>query len=101
MRVRYIPQARADIKNIHDYIARNSHSAAQRIEKAIRAAATSLGRHPELGVATGYRNVRRRPTPKFDYAIFYHIEWDSNDISVLRVVHGKQVRDLNRIPEHS
>jgi hypothetical protein len=36
--------------------------------------------------------------PRFPYAIFYRIDWDARAIDVLRVVDGRYVRNLKRVP---
>ncbi|HEY4520875.1 MAG TPA: type II toxin-antitoxin system RelE/ParE family toxin [Candidatus Paceibacterota bacterium] len=99
MKVRYVPQAREDIRNISDWIAQDSPLAAQRVEHDIRVAAMWLGSHPEVGVATDHSNIRRRPIPKMKYAIFYRIDWRTETLNVLRVVHSKQIRNLKHIPK--
>lgn len=98
MIVRYRDRAKEDIANIHDRIARENKLAAQRVEDAIRDDAELIGVTPELGVATGYQDTRRWPMPQFDYAIFYRIDWEADCIDVLRIIHGKQVRNLKRVP---
>jgi hypothetical protein len=36
--------------------------------------------------------------PDYDYAIFYRIVWDEDVIEVVRVVDGRRVRNLKRVP---
>lgn len=96
--VRYRTRAQEDINTIYTWIARDNEQAAQRVEDAIRAAGALLGERPELGVATGHRGTRRWPMPQFDYTIFYLIDWQEDAIDVLRVVDGKRVHDLKRVP---
>ena len=101
MRVRYIPRAREDIQKIYDWIAKDSPLSARKVENIIHVTGKLLARQPELGVATNSRSVRRLPISKLGYAIFYRIDWEENYVTVLRIVHGKQVQDLRRIPERS
>jgi plasmid stabilization system protein ParE len=49
MRVRYTPAARADLKAIRAYVARDSAVYADRLVQEIRAAASQLKSFPELG----------------------------------------------------
>jgi plasmid stabilization system protein ParE len=98
MMVRYRSRAQDDIENIYDRIARENPPAAQRVESAIRRAGELLSGQPELGVAMGHRDARRWPMPDYDYAIFYRINWDEDVIDVLRVVEGRRVRNLKRVP---
>ena len=96
--VRYRSRARDDIDDIYIGIAQDSSERAERTEQAIRLAGELLGRQPELGVALGHRNVRRWPMTDFRYTIFYVIDWDAEVIDVLRVIDGRRVRDLKRVP---
>ena len=98
MKVRYIPRAQVDVDEIYEGIAANNLNRALRVEHAIRAAAELLGRKPGLGVATGHQDTRRWPMPEYAYAIFYRIDWDADTVDVLRVVDGRRVRNLKRVP---
>jgi len=98
MIVRYIPRARSDVDEIYEGIAKENPDRAQRVEDAIRAAAELLGTKPELGVATGHHDARRWPMREYRYAIFYRIDWGTDCIDVLRVVDGRRVRNLKRVP---
>ena len=99
MNVRYWPRAHKDIDAIYEWIARDNARAAQRMEDAIRLTVQLISSQPKMGVSTGHANVRRHPMSKLHYAIFYRIDWPANTLDVLRVVHGKQIRDLKRIPK--
>jgi plasmid stabilization system protein ParE len=98
MKVRYIPRAQDDVDKIYESIAANNLNRAQRVEHAIRSAVDLLGRKPGLGVATGHEDARRWPMPEYAYAIFYRIDWDADAVDVLRVVDGRRVRNLKRVP---
>ena len=95
--VRYRTRARDDIENIYHRIARDMPRVALRVEDGIRAAAELLASRPELGVATGHRDVRRWPMPDFRYTIFYRIS-TREYIDVLRVIDARRVRNLKRVP---
>lgn len=99
MNVRYWPQALKDIDAIYQWIARDNKSAARRMEDAIRLTIQLISTQPKMGVSTSYANVRRHPMSKSHYAIFYRIDWHANTVDVLRIAHGKQIRDLRRIPK--
>ena len=98
MKERYIPRAQDDVDKIYESIAANNLNRAQRVEHAIRSAVDLLGRKPGLGVATGHEDARRWPMPEYAYAIFYRIDWDADAVDVLRVVDGRRVRNLKRVP---
>jgi plasmid stabilization system protein ParE len=95
MRVRFTPAAFEDVAEISQ-----AHEArvAARIEDAIFAAADRLGERPELGVATDDEDARRWPMPEPGFAIFYRIDWQSDQLEVLRVIDGRRVRDLKHVP---
>lgn len=99
MNVRYSLRARKDIDALYRWIARDNASAAQRMEDAIRLTVQLISSQPKMGVSTGYADVRRHPMPKLHYAIFYRIDWRANTLDVLRIVHGKQIRNLKHIPK--
>jgi plasmid stabilization system protein ParE len=98
MKVRYTPRAQHDVAEIYERIAADNSNRAQRVEYAIRAAAELLGRKPGLGVATGHEDARRWPMPDYAYAIFYRIDWDADAVDVLRVIDGRRLQNLKRVP---
>ena len=97
MMVRYRARALEDIASIYDRLAMHGREIAERVEAAVLAATDLLGERPMLGVMTDYANVRRWPMPDFRYAIFYRISTHGY-IDVLRVVDGRRVRNLKRVP---
>ena len=98
MRVLFRAKALDDIACI--YLFRSTAQSvyvAAHVEAAIFATVELLGRHPELGSKTDHEaGVRRWPMTQYDYAIFYWVSDEALDI--LRVVDGKLVRDLQRLP---
>lgn len=98
MIVRYRRRAQDDIEQIYDRIARDSTSAAERVENTIRRAIGMLAMEPELGVDPGHRETRRWPMPECKYTIFYRVNWAAECIDVVRVVESLRVRDLKRVP---
>jgi hypothetical protein len=57
-----------------------------------------LGGYPEFGTKTDLAGVRRRPMRTYDYTVFYLIDWQEGAIDVLRVIDGRRVRNLKRVP---
>jgi hypothetical protein len=57
-----------------------------------------LGRHPEFGATTDHNDARRWPMTEYDYTIFHLIDWQDQALDVLRVVDGRCVRNLKRVP---
>ena len=98
MKVRYRDRARNDIDAMYARIERDNPEFAQRVENAIKIAGELLAERPELGVATGNEDARRWPMPDQHVTIFYRINWQSDEVDILRVIDGKQVRNLKRVP---
>ena len=93
MRLRYTSAARDDLDHIYNHIAEQNPQAANRVEQHIRAAIELLPTWPHMGVMTDIQNVRRLPVVRYPYAVFYRIETIREEIQVLRVLHGRQVKD--------
>jgi len=98
MNVRYLPRALKDIDQIYKRIAIDNTLAADQVEQMIRSTIRTLAREPGIGVTTGRHNIRRHPMTQYDYAIFYRINLHHDTLDVLRIVHGRQIRDLKRVP---
>ena len=98
MNVRYRARALQDVQGIHEWRARQSADVAEKIEAAIFAAAEWLGEHPKFGTRTDEDDVRRWPMTDFRYTIFYVMDRDAEAIDVLRVMDGRRVRNLKRVP---
>lgn len=101
MRVRFRAKALDDIAGIYLFRATTqSVEVAAHIEAAIFATTDLLARHPELGSKTDHKDrVRRWPMTQYNYAIFYRIGDEGLDI--LRVVDGRLIRDLRRLPRRN
>ena len=99
MKVSYRARALEDVQAIYEWRTRQSTDVAEKMEAAVFAAADWLGKHPEFGTKTDEANVRRWPMTDFRYTIFYVIDQEAGAIDVLRVMDGRQVRSLNRVPK--
>ena len=95
MRVRLTPAAFEDLTNIAQW---HSPSVAKRIEAAVFAATDRFEKCPELAVATDEEDTRRWPIADEGVTIFYRIEWGEKRIDVLRIMDGRQVHNLKRVP---
>jgi hypothetical protein len=42
--------------------------------------------------------VRRWPMMEYDYTISYLIDWKDEALDILRVVDGRRVRNLRKVP---
>ena len=93
------PQARRDLLELADYIARDSLDAAERFLDAAEAAVQLLASSPELGTLCEFRSpeaadIRMRSIGGFEnYVVFYRPL--GNGVDVIRVIHG--ARDIRAI----
>jgi addiction module RelE/StbE family toxin len=89
--------ARADLRAIYAYIARDSRVYAQRLIERIKKAAEDLRRFPELGAQVpewdreGYRERLVG-----NYRVVYRLR--ANTVEILTIVHGaRQLPDLGTV----
>ncbi len=93
------PQARRDLIDLADYIARDSLDTAERFLNAAEAAFHLLANSPELGTLCEFRNPEATGTRMWsiggfeNYLVFYRPLEDGVD--VVRVIHG--ARDIRAI----
>jgi plasmid stabilization system protein ParE len=90
--VRWSDQAKADLKAIHNVIARDSTHYAKKVTQELVEKTDALAELPRLGRIVpelGDDNVRE--TPAYSYRILYEIK-PGDDIVVLAVIHKR--RDL-------
>jgi toxin ParE1/3/4 len=91
--VRWSDPAKADLKAIHDYIARDSTHYAKKVTQVIVEKTGVLTELPRLGrVVPELGDVNVREIPAYSYRILYEIE-SGDDINVLAVIHKR--RDLS------
>jgi toxin ParE1/3/4 len=81
-----------DLREIHDYIARDSKRYAQVQVERIQVSALKIGRFPEIG-----RIVPEFPTGLWreiltgNYRVIYRSDPDRRQIVILAVVHGRRL----------
>jgi toxin ParE1/3/4 len=80
------PAARADLKAIWKYIARDNQSAANRLRQRFEDAFLLLGRNPMLGQACDDLRAGLRFFCVESYVVFYEIS--SRGAQIVRVLHG-------------
>lgn len=81
--------AKADLRAVHDYIARDSRYYARKVAQEIRQRTAALDRLPRIGRVVpevGDENVRE--VVVYSYRILYEIR--SDDVFVLALVHKRQ-----------
>lgn len=86
MRIEWRPEARADLKQLINYIADRNLPAAIELNQAIHAAASTVSRHPHL-----YRTGRVRGTREIvahaNYLLVYRV---TDQLEILNVLHARQ-----------
>jgi toxin ParE1/3/4 len=86
MRLRYAPRARADIAEIHTYIAEHNPKAASDVVRRIREAVSNLAKHPGIGRNTPIKGARSFPVTPYSYVIYYSVR--DRELIVLHIRHG-------------
>lgn len=85
MRLRWLPEALDDLREIHDYIARDNPEAARRVIEKIRREVEILRSQPEVGRPGRLPESREFVIRQYPYIVAYRIRDD--DIHLLLVVH--------------
>jgi toxin ParE1/3/4 len=90
-RVIWTRKALADLREIHDYIARDSPRYAQIQVERIRTAALKIGRFPEVGrILPEFPDEPWREVLTGNYRIIYRWDSERGRGSILAVVHGRR-----------
>ena len=90
MRVTWTNTARAQLQNIHDYIAADSTGYAKRLVERIIRRSEQLANYPESGaIVLEYDSPEIREVLEGSYRIIYRLR--SNRIDVVAVVHGARL----------
>ena len=90
--VKWSVPARNDLKQIHDYIAKDSEYYARNVIQEIVAKTETLTEHPEIGRIVpeiGDQNIRELII--YSYRLIY--ESSAADIEILAIIHGR--KDFN------
>ena len=85
-RVRFFPEARADLHQIWDYIAEDDVEAATRLVDLVEEKCTLLARSPDIGRVRDELAPGLRSFPVGRYAIFYRRA--KGGIEIVRVLSG-------------
>ncbi|MBX3483220.1 type II toxin-antitoxin system RelE/ParE family toxin [Phenylobacterium sp.] len=95
MKVRWHPDAKADLSDIISYIGGDNLTAAFKQADRIQAAAASLARFPRMGREGRKPGTRELTVPQTPYLIVYHVLDDH--LEVLMVVHGARAWPPHRL----
>jgi len=90
LEVVWSPRARARLREIRAYVARDKPVAAERLATRIVALAELLKEHPYLGRAGSEPGVRELVLGGTPYLIFYRVR--AKRVTILTVWHGAQFR---------
>jgi addiction module RelE/StbE family toxin len=92
MKVRWTYPAQTDLFGILDYIARSDPAAAERVERRLVDAVSSLAQQPRRGRPGRVEGTRELVIPRLPYIVIYKIVErplrTAGEIAVMRVLHG-------------
>jgi toxin ParE1/3/4 len=87
--VKWTTPAKLDLKNIHDYIARDSRFYAQKVSQEIVNKSEKLDQYPELGrIVPEIDDPRIRELFVYSYRLIYELL--PTGVQVLALIHGKR-----------
>ena len=86
MKLKYAPRAKADIAEIHAYIADRNAKAATEVIRRLKSAAGLVAQFPGIGRATDIQSVRVLPVAPFPYLIYY--TQTPREIVILHIRHA-------------
>jgi plasmid stabilization system protein ParE len=90
MRVIFTPGARAQLKAIYDYIARDNEITAHAVVARIEYLADLLGQYPNIGFKLPHGRLRRFPVRPYPYLIYFEVTEER--VRIIRVRHAAQYR---------
>ncbi|ADE13182.1 type II toxin-antitoxin system RelE/ParE family toxin [Sideroxydans lithotrophicus] len=85
MNLRYTPQARSDLAEIHDYIAQENPAAARRVVQLVRDSAKALPDNPLVGRPGRVPGTRELAIGRFPFVLAYRVS--SDEVQILSVIH--------------
>lgn len=98
-RIDWTRKAIEDLRQIRDYISRDSRRYAQIQIERIQEAAAKTGRFPEIGrVLPEFPEAPWREILTGNYRVIYRVDAARRRIFVLAVVHGQQLLRESMIP---
>ena len=87
--VKWSAPAKRDLKQIHDYIAKDSKYYGRKVAQNIAAATEELNEFPKIGrIVPEIGNPNVRELFVYSYRLIYEISTDS--IEILAIIHGKR-----------
>lgn len=98
MKVVYSYRALRDIDELLRYVAAQDAGTADAMSAAIGRAVGRLKIDPKLGLTCDDTNLRRLPLRRHKLAIFYRHFPLRKEVRVVRIVRGRRVRRLEKVP---
>lgn len=92
MKLRFTPQAVADLGEIADYLKARSPSAASNVRASIYSGLERLLLFPTLGRRQTTESVRKLVTPRYGYLVYCTLHTDEEEVIVLAVKHPARER---------
>lgn len=96
----YTCKAEEDLDSIFAYIAENNPANALNYIEKMRSAIENLIISPHMGVSCKAKGINRdcRILIFEKYLIFYHVDEDDSEITILRILHGsRKYLDIKKI----
>lgn len=92
MRIVYTRRAIADVEAIANYLTPRSPQGALRVRAAIFDTVGVLSRFPNVGRRQTIKNTRQIGVRAYPYLIYYSVDDEAEEISILTVQHGARQR---------
>lgn len=100
VQVVWTESASADLKQVHDFIARDSARYARATVEKITSAAKRLGRFPQLGaVVPELSGLVYRQIIVGNYRIIYRVSKDESQVFIMGVIHASRSLPLFPLSE--
>ncbi|HWB54236.1 MAG TPA: type II toxin-antitoxin system RelE/ParE family toxin, partial [Tepidisphaeraceae bacterium] len=99
MRVVFTVLAKAQLNDIHDYIASDNASAAARVVRRIEDVANLLIDNPYMGRKISGRRSRRLAVKDYPYLIYYDVTDDC--VRILQIRHAARFRQVFQEPSRA
>jgi toxin ParE1/3/4 len=94
MRLRFTPQATADLRNIADFMHERNPAAALRVRVAILESVGRLVEFPKSGRMQTVAGVRKVVTRRYPYLVYYTIDGEAAEVVVLAIQHPARERSF-------
>ncbi len=92
MKVRFTPEAAANVAAIGRYIRERNPSSANRVRSDIRASARLLSEQPHFGRQQTEIGVRKAVTRRYGYIVYYFVREGDDQLDILSVMHPARQR---------